>query len=128
MSKAQQVAAAVLALVGAAVIAANGIGIVHWTDAQTGVVLVASESASALILAVIAHTTTLSPKGQPVAIGASVTAFAAAMCAVASGFQWWNLTDAQNGLVVGVVTAAVAVFAAIFAHQSVEPIKGNTPG
>lgn len=118
MTKIQQISAAVLVLVGAIVVAVNGIGIVHWSDVQTGLVLVEAEAGAAFILAVLAHVQH-GTKTQPVAVGGTVTVLAAATCALASGFAWWSLTDAQNGLVVGVVTAVVGVFAVIFAHANV---------
>lgn len=128
MSKMTKLSAAVIVLVNAVVLLLNGIEAVDWSDVQVGLVMAVATTGSALLLSIYSHVQPGTSK-EAVAVGASLTTFAAALTALLSGFQVWHLTDAQNGLVIATVTAIVGVFSALFARENVNapvtpPIDG----
>lgn len=118
MTKAQQLAAAFLVVVNAVVTLLVSVGAVSWSDAQVILVYAAANTGTALLVSLYLHfqpgTST-----QPVAVQGSLIAFAAAVTALLSGFGAWSLTAAQNGYVVGVVVALVALVSTTFARAQV---------
>ena len=130
--------AAVLAglttLTGAVIGLITSFNAVHWTSAQT--TLVATEVAAfwALAGAVTAHLWPQTKK-QPVAVAGTVTAFVSATLCLGFGFAWWQLTQSQNASLISLVTAIVAVAAALAARTTVRagttgdaPRMGGSPG
>ncbi|MBV9794472.1 MAG: hypothetical protein JO016_11090 [Actinobacteria bacterium] len=107
------------ALTGAVIGLITSFNAVHWTSAET--TLVATEVAAfwALVTAVTAH---LWPgtKQQPVAVAGAITAFVAATVSLGIGFAWWRLTQSQNASLISLVTAIVAVAAALTARTKVD--------
>ena len=110
--------AGLTALTGAVIGLITSFNAVHWTPAET--TLVATEVAAfwALAAAVTAH---LWPqtKQQPVAVAGTVTAFVSATLSLGIGFAWWQLTQSQNASLISLITAAVAVAAALAARNAV---------
>jgi peptidoglycan/LPS O-acetylase OafA/YrhL len=118
-------AAAVLAGLAALTVAAIGLitsfNTVHWTSAQTTLVVAEAAACWALAGAVTAHLWPQTKK-QPVAVAGTLTAFVAATLALGIGFAWWQLTQAQNASLISLVTAIVAVASALAARSKVEPV------
>jgi hypothetical protein len=116
--------AGLTALTGAVIGLMTSFNAVHWTSAQT--TLVATEVAAFWALA-SALTADLWPqtKKQPVAVAGTLTAFVSATLSLGIGFAWWQLSQSQNGSLIGLVTAIVAVVSALVARSTVE--AGTTP-
>jgi len=112
-------------LTGLAALTAAVIGIltsfnaVHWTTAETA--LVVSEAAAfwALMSALTAHLSRQT-KQQPVAVAGTITALTTATVAVGIGFSWWNVSSTQNAYIVSLVTALIAVTSALVARTKVD--------
>lgn len=109
---------ALTALTGATVGILTSFQAVHWSPAQT--TLVGAEVAAfwAFAGAIAAH---LWPgtKQRPVAVAGTVTALISATVSLGIGFAWWQLNSAQNASLISLVTAIVAVAAALWAQSSV---------
>lgn len=118
MTKAKSIAAAFIVAVNAIVLGINGIASTGWTDVQVGLIMVLATTSTALVLAIYNHMLPAT-KREPVAIGAAVIAESAAITALLSGFQVWHLTDAQNGLLVGIVVAVVGLVTTAFVREQV---------
>jgi hypothetical protein len=129
--RARNISAAWLVLANAVLTMLVGTGVVDWTEAQVALVYAEVNTVSALLLALYLHFYP-DTKREPVAVAASVTAVAVSTTALLSGFQVWELNDAQNALVVSVVSALVALVATAFARQQVvaetAPPTEHTPG
>ena len=97
----------------------DGIDIVDWTDAQTGLVTAEAVTAIAFVSAVVAHFWP-GTKEEAVAIAATVTAFATATVALVTGFGWWDLTEEQIAAVLSFVTAMVNAIGAVLARGEVD--------
>ena len=112
------------ALTGAVIGLVTSFNAVHWTSPET--TLVATEVAAfwALAAAVTAHLWPQTKK-QPVAVAGTVTAFVSATLSLGIGFAWWQLTQSQNASLISLVTAIVAVAAALAARSIVT--AGTTP-
>jgi hypothetical protein len=112
------------ALTGAVIALMTSFNAVHWTSAQT--TLVATEVAAfwALAGAITAHLWPQTKK-QPVAVAGTVTAFVSSTLSLGIGFAWWQLTQPQNASLISLVTAIVAVAAALVARSTVK--AGTTP-
>lgn len=130
--KARTISVSFVALVNAVVLAIAGAGLVSWTLAQQGLVNAEATAGAALVLSLYFH---FKPKTKEerVAVGTSVVALAATSCGLLSGFHVWALTDAQNGLIVAVVTSGVAFVGAIVVRSNVEaawvlPAPTEDPG
>ena len=106
------------ALTGAVIGLMTSFNAVHWTSAQTTLVVIEVAAFWALTSAVTAH---LWPgtKKQPVAIAGTVTAFVPATLSLGIGFAWWQLTQSQNAALISLVTAIVAVVSALAARSTV---------
>src|SRR5215469_1711808 len=113
------------ALTGAVIGLTTSFNAMHWTSAET--TLVATEVAAfwALVAAVTAHFWPQTKK-QPVAVAGTVTAFVSATLSLGIGFAWWQLTQPQNASLISLVTAIIAVAAALAARSTVK--AGTTPG
>jgi hypothetical protein len=129
--RARNISAAWLVLANAVLTMLVGTGVVDWSDAQVALVYAEVNTVSALLLALYLHFYP-DTKREPVAVAASLTAVAVSTTALLSGFQVWHLNDAQNALVVSVVSALVALVATAFARQQVvaevAPPTEHTPG
>jgi hypothetical protein len=117
------------ALTGAVIGLLTSFNAVHWTSAQTTLVVTEVAAFWALAAAVTAH---LWPgtKQQPVAVAGTVTAFVSATLSLGIGFAWWQLTQSQNASLIGLVTTLVAVASALVARNEVRakytPARPNT--
>ena len=112
------VLAGLTALTGAVIGLVTSFNAVHWTSAQTTLVVTEVAAFWALAGAVTAH---LWPhtKKQPVAVAGTVTAFVSATLSLGIGFAWWQLTQSQNASLISLVTAIVAVATALVARSTV---------
>lgn len=104
-------AASVIALLPA-------LNIVHWSAGQTALVSAEAAAVLGLVTAVVTHFWPGTSK-EPVALAATLTAWATATCALGGGFAWWQLTEAQSSALVAVVAAAVGVIGAVAARSKV---------
>ena len=115
--------AALLAGLAALTVAVIGLitsfNTVHWTSAQTTLVVADAAAFWALAGAVTAHLWPQTKK-QPVAVAGTVTAFVSATLSLGIGFAWWQLTQSQNASLISLVTAIVAVASAWVARSKVE--------
>lgn len=110
-----------LAPLAAAVITLlNVFDLVHWSAAQTALVTTETGAAIGLISALVAHLWPATGK-EPVALAATLTAFAAATVALGSGFGWWSWTEQQTTAVVSVLSAVVGVGSALVARSVTSP-------
>jgi hypothetical protein len=96
----------------------SGFSIVHWSTAQT--TLASTEAAAfwALVAALVAHFWP-GTQQQPVAIAGTFTALVTATVSLGIGFSWWNLTQAENAELTGLVSALIAVISALVARSQV---------
>ena len=112
--------AGLTALTGAVAGLLTSFNAVHWTSAQTTLVLTEVAAFWALTSAVTAHLWPQTKK-QPVAVAGTVTAFVSATLSLGIGFAWWQLTQSQNASLISLVTAIVAVATALAARSTVTP-------
>ena len=114
--------AGLTALTGAAIGLITSFNSVHWTPAQTTLVVTEVAAFWALVSAVTAH---LWPdtKQQPVAVAGTITAFVSATLSLGIGFAWWQLTQSQNASLISLVTTIVAVASALAARSTVTANK-----
>lgn len=118
MTKAAQISTAFLVVVNAVMLTLIGFGVLHWTDAQKGLVTVDANAGAVLVLALYFHLAA-GTKKQPVAIAGSVVTLANALIATFVGFHLWGLTTARGSLLGSVVSATVALIAITFARAGV---------
>lgn len=123
-SKIAALLAGLTVLTGAMVGLLASFNAVHWTSAQTMLVLTEVAAFWALTSAVTAHLWPQTKK-QPVAVAGTVTAFVSATLSLGIGFAWWQLTQSQNASLISLVTAIVAVATALAARSTVK--AGTTP-
>jgi len=109
------------ALTGAVIGLITSFNTVHWTSAQTTLVVTEVAAFWALVSAVTAHFWPQT-KEQPVAVAGTVTAFVSATLAVGIGFAWWQLSQSQNASLIGLVTSIVAVASTLAARSTVTAV------
>lgn len=118
--------ATVLTAIGVVVtaVAALGglLGWLEWSNGQWIVVGAAVGSFLSAIVAGVAHFRSTT-RGEPVALGASVTALATAIAALGGAFDWWTAQPDVKAAVVGLVTAVFGLLTAIFARSNVKPVQ-----
>jgi drug/metabolite transporter (DMT)-like permease len=113
--------AGLTALTGAVIGLMTSFNAVHWTSAQTTLVVTEVAAFWALVSAVTAHLWPQTKK-QPVAVAGTVTAFVSGTLALGIGFAWWQLTQSQNASLISLVTTIVAVASALAARSTVEAL------
>jgi hypothetical protein len=102
-------------------------GAVSWSPAQTGLATAEVAAVLAFLSACVAHFWRSTPK-EPVAVGGTLTALVAATLASLSGFNAWTLSQTEMSALVGVVTAFLAVAAALIARTKVSPTSATIDG
>lgn len=100
--------AQVVVLVGAVTGALVGFGMVHWSNAQAGLVATETSTGLVLVMALVVHFRPGVPS-EPVAVAGSVTAFVTSSCALLVGFEVVEWTPAQVGLLLGLVATVVTL-------------------
>lgn len=126
-------AALVPVLTGAALLV-SPLGIAHWSEVQTGLVVATVNACSALVLACVAYFWVHSVK-EPAAVAGALTATVLSVVALGNVFAWWNLTDQTGQLIVSFAGSVFLLGLAIFVRQSVyapetvevEKAKAATP-
>jgi hypothetical protein len=68
------------------------LGLAHWTDVQTGVIVTGINTFSALLLAAVAHFWSKSTSEYAVLSGAA-SAFLLSLFAAGNAFHWWILSQ-----------------------------------
>ena len=99
---------------------------VAWSAPQTALVVAEAAAVTGLVAAIVAHMTPATKK-EPVALAATFTATISATLALGSGFSWWSMSEEETSAVVGVVTAVVAVGAAVLARRHVQVEVSPSP-
>jgi hypothetical protein len=97
-------------------------GVVTWSSAQTG--LATAEAAAVVgFLSACAANFWPGTKREPVAVSGTFTALVAATLALVSGFHVWTLTQDEISALMGLLTAMLAVGAALFVRGQVTAAK-----
>lgn len=117
--RAKAVLAALASLTAAVIGILTSFSAVHWSTAETALVVAESAAFWAFVSAVVAHLSPVSNQ-QPVALAGTFTAVTTATVAVGIGFSWWKVTQAQNAYLTSLVTAAIAVVTALVARTKVD--------
>ncbi|WP_068270498.1 hypothetical protein [Aldersonia kunmingensis] len=120
-TRVQAVLAALAALTAAVLSFVTSFEMVDWSPAQVTVVGTEAAAFWGLVAAATAHFVP-NTKKQPVALAGAVTAFASTTLSLNLSFGWWEVSEAQNASLVGVVIASVAAVSALIARSNVTPI------
>lgn len=116
MTQVQKTAAAFISFATALV--AIAIALWHWSNIESGAVVIAVETGTALVVSVILHVKP-GTKKQPVLLQTAITSFGAAVIGLAAAFLWFSWTLEVYGLVGAAWVALVSLVFAPITYNSV---------